>query len=762
MKSGFVIYGVIIFFLIISGCKKLEDEDIYRRPDWLEGKLYTQISLQDDISVFASALELTGLSDIIEKTGYFTVFAPTNSAFELYFQKHPEYGKDVGNIPKDELEKIIRFHIIQNGWTKNQLRSLDINGWIDPKDPNYNEPKGYKRETMLKDSIKKVWVYEKKGIYKIVNESASNKSMMVFPDSRKYAPFFYPEFFEINDYSSNDYEFYFERPYEGSGSIYYANALIISEEIPAENGFLYKIDRVVDPMLNMEQLLENDQGPYNYSKFLSLIYSYPEFNMDLDETFRQEGAAQGLAVDTLYRLTFPDLTFNINNEHTGPLSNYTIREHNTLLAPANEALQWLYDNIITRNSGYPHWPNIENIPLEIKKIIVNAHMSLETVYPREMSESFQNGEGDWITLDPQKIVQKEYGSNGVFLGLNEAIVPRAFQSITGPVYLRPGYSTFMYAMIYTNIMPALKRPDKEYSFFVLSDATLMNDSSLMLEWVDKDRNLYRFNVFDQMGNRMIRMRQNDLSRRLMNQIVLGRPRGMANKEWLENLAGNFIQFNNTNNTVQGAMPSVIGYYGDSVISVHPVRLEEPVDNGATFDVNAWFVNSESNIFSVVSNYSKFMELLDKTGLASKKSFKFNFLSEGEFYTVFAPTDEAFSSLDIDNMPLEELESLLRYHFIKGNLIFTDGSKPVGEYETMQIDSEASSEYVTVYSQMKIETGLDVIHILDKNGNTIESIEEEQSKNNIMAVYDIDASNISPFDFMTHAIVHTIDTVLINE
>ena len=87
-------------FLIVS-CNPYKDE-IYQRPDWLEGKLYTQLKAQPDVSMFIEAVEMAGLSEIIEKSGYYTVFAPTDQAFIEFLNANPQYGGKLSAIPRNE------------------------------------------------------------------------------------------------------------------------------------------------------------------------------------------------------------------------------------------------------------------------------------------------------------------------------------------------------------------------------------------------------------------------------------------------------------------------------------------------------------------------------------------------------------------------------------------------------------------------------------------------------------------------------------
>ena len=143
------------FFVIFISCRDdFYQNEKYKRPDWLAGKLYTQIKEQSALSTFARCLELSGYDTIINTSGSYTVFAPDNEAFDLYFQNSPNYNS-VEEIPSDELSRIVKYHIVQNPWSKEQLKSLDIYGWIDTLDINNDEPRGYKRETLLREKDQK-------------------------------------------------------------------------------------------------------------------------------------------------------------------------------------------------------------------------------------------------------------------------------------------------------------------------------------------------------------------------------------------------------------------------------------------------------------------------------------------------------------------------------------------------------------------------------------------------------------------------------
>ena len=739
-------------FLLLYGCENYLDSPVYQRPSQLEGKLFTQLKKLDNTSTFIKCLELSGLGELIEKTGYYTVFVPTDDAFKVFFNNHPEYSGMVENIPTEDLVRLVRFHVLLNGWTKTQIRTLDYRGWINPKDKYYDEPRGYKRQTWLKDPNKKLWVTFEKGIYTIVEPGQSNMYRKVLTDSRKYIPLYYKEYMDYYEYNSDDYSYYFNRPFEGGDDIYYANGKIVSDVIPAENGFIYVIDQVVPPMENLEtQLLK--KGENDYSLFLNMIYKFAKFNPDLEETFNQLGASQGLEVDTLFRITYPELLVNITNEIAGRSVNYNVRENNTIIAPTNDALQRLFDEVVTSGSGYPHWPSINVIPEFINSIILNAYMSDRANYKSDLKNGFLNGSLDSITISDNTILEKKYCSNGVFIGINEPIIPRAFTSVTAPVYLRPEYSYFMYAMQAANILPALKSREKEYEFFILSDAVMSNDSSFEVVFLDPERTRYNFTRFLRSSYPRIKttMSNLDLTRLLLNQVAISRPPGISNKEFMPNLAGNYIIYDHINNEVRGAQQSVYGYKGDSLVFVHPQLIDYPTDNGSTYVTEAWFRGPETEIYNLLGKYGKFMSLLDKTGLASKKEFTMKLTKPGEFYTVFAPSDLALDAIGADTIQIDRLREILKKHFIRGQILFTDMNSFSGNYVTM-----SNSRY-----KLRIVKQPDKIIILDNNNNTFVEINEDPLKTNIIIGYDTNpsGSSLSEYDFVSTGVIHEIDKVL---
>lgn len=735
------------------GCTDIYEMEKYNRPSWLAGKLYTQVAAEEDLTRFAECLRLTGYDTILDVSGSFTVFAPSDEAMD-HFLATNQYSS-VSEIPGEELKKIVKFHIIQNPWSLLQLQSLNLDGWVDPFDEN-SRPNAYKRQTLLKNPDEKYWVKYNNGKNIIVTDSLkANDYRRVFTESRKYVPIFFDDFFEIYGLAPEDYTFYFDRPYE-PGNVYYAEAKVTRPEIFAENGFIHVVDRVVKPMLNAMEMLERDLPGESYKFFFDLVCQYPVFRKNKEETNKQAGARFGRPYDTLYNLSFPELAFDLHEEITVPrgfpaeLYYFTYVLHNGMFIPTDNAFQVFLDEVFTNKSGYPHWPDFESAPKPIIRLIVNSHFTNQPVYPDD-DGGFHDGQGNRVSLDESDIIRKEFGSNCTFLGIDKYIVPRVFTGVTGPVYLRPEFSTFMYAMELTGLGNELAGRSREHSFFPVPDQVLANDSSLLIEWVDRESNEYTFKCFNRSTEMLINVSHRTLKQRIENQIGYSLPNGSANKEFIRTMDGNFIIWNNSNNTVQGTAPNTFGYNGSVPVSYLPELLEEPSDNGKTWRVGSWFRNVSSSMYTTLIRYPEFMDLLEKAGLYDPLLYEFPFLERWGTYTIFIPSAQALSVYRADTLTRDELSDFLLYHFVNNRMIFTDNKGGWYDYETLRED-ETSTPFTTRYSTVNIRPGRDLIEILDSTENPYVSIPEAEGTTNIM---------ISYYDWIT-SVAHEIDTVLIKQ
>lgn len=750
---------ITLFLLVFFGCRK--DNELtgkYARPTWLAGKLYTQILTKPELSTFAELVKIAGYDTIIDVSGSYTVFAPSNDAFKLYFQENSNY-KTVADIPKAEVIRLVKYHMVQDAWSKEQFKTLDVFGWIDTLDLKNDKPRGYKRQTLLRNKNEKYGIAYNIFKYKRQNTNFTRTDIIdtlktswhrrVFTDSRKFAPIFFKQYFDIYNLQFNsDFQFYFGRPFIDPGDLYYCGGRVIGPEIFAENGFIYEIDHVADPLKNGSEILADKSNPNSYSLFNTLVNQFSEMSFNKGETDKQPGASLGLKVDSLFDLNYPQLVFNINSEKTkAPRGVFnlpgdvTIRYHQGIVAPTNDALNQLVSQYL---AGGNNWGSIDAAPENIKRIIANSCLSINPIYLTDVRKGFLNGESDIIKIDESTIVQKEYGSNCTFIGINQPVVPRAFSSVSGPIYTRKGYSNVMFGIEKAGLLSALKRKDANYSFFVEGDVNSATDSSFIFEpgfYASLNR-FVTYNLYPSI--RRFVLTDTDLRLLFMNHVGLDQPKGNARKEFIKNLAGNYLVFDNVTKEVKGTAPTTYGYMGSRQVVDIPRKISTNSDNGTTYEIDNWFNFSINDIYStILRSYFGFHSLIRKAGYSQDKLSKYSFISDNQNYTVFAPSDSLLITMNYDFFNpglatdpnyatlLKKLQNFVLMHFVQGDVIFTDGNKQAGYYETARV-SENSTPFNLVFTQIRIVPAIDKITIPGKNGSPDIVINESPKTNLIMS------------------------------
>lgn len=764
---------ITLLVLFFFGCKDDKLTGIYAPPSWLPGKLYSQILSKPELTTFAELVKISGYDTIINVSGSFTVFAPSNDAFTQYFQSNPNYKK-VSDIPKAEVVKLVKYHIVQDGWSKKQLMSLDVNGWIDSLDLKNNLPRGYKRQTLLMEKNRKYGV--RKSIYfpndptsvlsqrlDIIDTTATTKYMRVVTDSRKYAPIFYKQYFDIYNLSTSDFEFYFGRPFLSANDIYYCGGRITSPELFAENGFVYVIDKVIEPLKNGIEFL-TDNSKNNYSTFYNLLNMFSEFSYNATETSKQPGAAQGLRVDSLFNLSYPKLVYDINSELTkaprgtvGLPGNVSIRYHQGILAPTNTAMDQLVSQYL---AGGNNWGSIENAPENIKLIIVNSCLSINPIYPTDIQKGILNGEFDNIVIDESSIVQKEYGSSCTFIGVNKPVVPRAFSSVTGPIYLRKGYSKVMYAIEASRLLPALKKRGVNYSVYVESDNSTANDSTLLTMDALRGQKIFYLSTMKgpdgkQGSAKAYLLSRSDIQTLILNHVATDQPKGIARKEFIKNLAGNYLIYDNVTHVVQGTSPSTFGYNGAKQVLNIPRQISTNSDNGSTYEIDSWFNFSVSSVFNtLLTKFPEFHALIKKAGLSQDVLSTYSFMSPTVNYTVFAPDSAALSVVNTKAMSQAELKKFVMMYFIPGQILFTDGKMTSGYYETCRVD-EKSTPFAPVYTKIKVIAGIDKITIASVDGSNDVIVNESPRTNMIMSKAIVNGATTTTVDVYVNTVANGV-------
>jgi len=100
-------------FTALFGCKTGYDE-YWPKENPKTGFIYDKLKNNPEFTIFAAGLERAGLVKFVNVSGLYTVFAPTNDAFQKFF-KTKGYNS-INDVPVSNLFSMLSFHIANNMW----------------------------------------------------------------------------------------------------------------------------------------------------------------------------------------------------------------------------------------------------------------------------------------------------------------------------------------------------------------------------------------------------------------------------------------------------------------------------------------------------------------------------------------------------------------------------------------------------------------------------------------------------------------------
>lgn len=127
LSSKFNLFWIALLITVVS-CRKEAFDAYYGRPEWLASPIYQQLDSMGDFKKYLSCIELSGYKNTLGTAGSWTVFAPTDQAFDQFMKENGI--SDVSKIDAKLAEKIVRSSMIYDGERLEKLNDyFSAKGW---------------------------------------------------------------------------------------------------------------------------------------------------------------------------------------------------------------------------------------------------------------------------------------------------------------------------------------------------------------------------------------------------------------------------------------------------------------------------------------------------------------------------------------------------------------------------------------------------------------------------------------------------------
>lgn len=462
-------FPLVLFILFSLFACKDRMMEYYEKPEWLEGSIWDVLSAGKDgksYSTFLKGAELAGFRPYLEGKGILTVMAPDNEAFNAYLSEHG-YGtiEEMGKTKPDELKKLIGFHLLYYAYTKRMMENFRPEG----------QGAGGLNEILDNGMYYKFRTRSSSPTTQELDASTQKKVTVYHLE--RFIPVFSHNFFASKKIDAKrNYEFFYPNStWKGDAGFNVSGAGIVQYELIANNGYVYIIDKVLEPL---ETIYEELKKNPDYSDFLELYNanSYYEYDATLSLDY-----AASAGVDSLFlhkhREPLPPIALE------WPVSNYRdlgilASQSYSVFAPTNRAFDAFFATY-WRNSGYTSLKTLD--PL-ILKILLNEYVyGGSAVFPDEIvSKSIVSSFGTVYNFDPYKATHRKMCVNGSFYGLDEITGPGLFSTVAGPGFQNKNYLNFLYALNTSGLLNSLGAAQKYTVLVPKNDAFTGSGYSLVL------------------------------------------------------------------------------------------------------------------------------------------------------------------------------------------------------------------------------------------------------------------------------------------
>jgi uncharacterized surface protein with fasciclin (FAS1) repeats len=502
----------------------------------------------------------------------------------------------------------------------------------------------------------------------------------------KFIPVYSDELFsELEEDASINYSFL----YPGSvfGGFHVDRAEVVEQDVPAQNGWIHKIDRVLIPPGNHEQILELREEFSTFKALLdkNTIYQYSSSYttaQDNDGDVDEDGVLDSLFLK-MNSIFPPGASLDIENVAYDGHQNIL-----TLFAPTNQAL---LNFMAERTTGYAYIDQIGDY-------WINWYLS-HYIGTNYWPSGFSSLTEDWVrdltsslvdcNITEADIAYSQTASNGPFCGINKYFLPKIFESIAQPIFGDSEYEWFCDMLVHYLADRLLNEENLTFTLFAPT-----NDAISAAGYIFRGGlggfGLYGPDPFYPIS----RKAATDI---VNSHIIFGE---LSEGDFEE---GTFIE---TSQSTYLAVDEDGLYAGGDITPSSILGSEVVSGKGIIYKIDRMFVAPSNSIFDIIADpstypqYQKFYQLCYESGLlvldADNRPTSLDNVSVGTYYSCFIPTNAALEAAITDGSVPEEADSIqqfLRYHFVEG-VIFPDGEKS-GIFNTTRIDEESGYLFNTI-------------------------------------------------------------------
>ena len=514
---------------VMQSCKD-DDLILTGQPSWLGNSIYERLQDEGNYKYTLRLIDDLGETDVLSHTGSRTLFVAADSAYEDWFKDNKWGVSKYEDLTLPQKKLLLRNSMIDNAYLLELMSNETAEG--DASTPEWGRTMRRTTSASAYDSVyvmtpaempENAYWASKRGGHDIRILKDVTEAPMIH---------FLPAYLENHKITKEDLNLLTNGRATSINEAWVNGVKVVNSGDPAKkkidydvtckNGYIQKVERVIESSPNMAQLVHNDAETSLWSRFLNR-YAIPYFDKTLwqdynknfknsDSLFVLRYAAKsyynGSAKTTIDRNSYSSSSDNgkyvYNDERT---NTKTVVPYDELLRFDPGWNQYIDDNqqntlhndagmmIVPTDDAVKAWWNgpgkslqdeygtLDNVPTAIITELINVNMipTFSTYVPSKFG-SVLNDAKEPLGITKGDVVQCYMGCNGVVYKVNKVFTPALFASVAYPALAHASTMNIVYdAIDRLNFKPYLLSMDSKYALILPSNnamQTILDPASL--------------------------------------------------------------------------------------------------------------------------------------------------------------------------------------------------------------------------------------------------------------------------------------------
>jgi uncharacterized surface protein with fasciclin (FAS1) repeats len=727
MNNKVIIPKLLAFciLLVFAGCRKKAWDEFYNRPDTLAAPIYKQLDSKGNFKSLLALIDKGGYKQVLTLGGgYWTMFAPNDEAFEKYFKDKGIAG--VNDIDSLTARAMVQYCLVYNSFEKDRLDDYQATA----NNQGWTPSVAFRRTTAYYTGFYKDTGLNNKPIVAIAGNrnnitGSLTGNYITGDDNNKYITYFTDDYFKTAGISASDYNYFY--PSSTYTGFNVAEAKVVTKDIPAENGVIHEIDRVINPLQSIDEYIRTKPEYSSFRAILNRMYinNTVQFIYNSDASHRYQ-VLSGKNDSVFVKAYSPLLSFSPNNENFLKVEdNDGQKDCWTMFIPNNAAVDNYVKNVLCE-----YYPSLDQMPMDIIADFLNAHMFATVVWPSRFAVT-RNKFAEPARFNPNTdVFDKKILSNGIVYGTTKVEEADVFSTVYSKAYLNPAYSMMTRLLNVTGLKLLIANSGVPVNLFLIPDKAFAaagfsyNVSKDQYEYTPAGGSATTNGIFDKLS-------------RIAASCVFFEPY----KSFVQNLSGadivksgdagtegDYIKFDNNTILTGGLLDAGKTAVVDSV---------KTASNGKVYFINDVLTYSEKPVGTHVKNlgaattsaYNYFWQYLSNSAAVfNPTTTDINGLTG--FNTLFVPDNAAILQAVNDGLlpgtgtapnkvPLfiptndagrEQVRKFLQYHILYSHTLVPDGITS-GSFDTYLKNAVGTGLKIT------INNNKGAMYILDNYGRT---------------------------------------------